>query len=155
MQSFRRHLCDLLGAFVQLERGGPDACRGWLVHVKTDYVTLRSPERSDLHLPIHHIRSVTRLSPECHCPDLAQEDPPPESFAELLALQVGQWVRLYHSGPELTVGILRACDQDHLLVEIAPEHETCFALFHVRSLMVGEGVKDLFPLESEEPSQGR
>ncbi|HEY3364025.1 MAG TPA: hypothetical protein VGK74_03080 [Symbiobacteriaceae bacterium] len=155
MDSFRHYLCGLQGAYVQLERAGPDACQGWLVFVQDDYLTLRAPEGGDLHLPLHHIRSVSRFPPPDPYPLQAGDNRPPQTFAELLSLNQGRHVRLYHAGPEVTVGILRESGADHLVLEVATDEIVGFARFHVRSLYVPSSASALFPAESPESSQGR
>lgn len=127
--------------FVQVERDGPDACQGWLASVRTDYLTLQAPGGALLHLPLHHIRSVTPGAPpgdRCGGPDVDLQTP--GNFAELLALHLDRPVRLYHAGPEVSAGILRHCDTDHVLLEVADGALVCFARFHIRSL---------FPLPDE------
>lgn len=155
MTSFKRYLSSLQGAFVQLERAGPEACQGWLVGVQEDYLTLRAPVGSDLHLPLHHIRSASRSTPLDPPPAETGTAPAPQTFAELLAQSVGRSVRLYHSGPEVTVGVLRECEGEHLVLEAATGEAVGFALFHVRSLYVPEDPQELLPLEPPEFPQGR
>jgi hypothetical protein len=106
------------------------------VHAGRDYVTLCGGDGLSLHLPLHHIRSVTPV------PDPGPEYPPPdgsaaagpETFSELLAGLVGEVVRIHHAGPEVTVGTLVAATDEYLLTEIAPEGQVCHVRFHVRSL---------------------
>lgn len=135
MDAFRRYLTDRLGQLVQLDRDGPFACQGWIVNVGFDYLTLYCFDKTRLHLPLHHIRSVTPL------PKLETEsDPPPpveewpETFADLSTRYIGQEVQLYHAGPEITIGTLLACTEDYLLVEVAPDDHVCHNRFHLRSL---------------------
>lgn len=147
MEAFRRYLLGLQGEWVQLERGGPEACLGWLQSVQADYLTLRYEDGSELHLPLHHIRSVTRVP--LQVPVLTPPDgpTPPPTFRELLAASRGRLVRLYHAGPEMSVGILRDCAEDHLLLEIAQDEVVCYSLFHIRSLY-------LFTLDAAAPATG-
>lgn len=157
MGSFAGYLTGLQGHFVQVERGGPDACRGWLRSVQSDYLTLWAAGGCELHLPLHHLRSVTPHPPPAAAPPPAE--PPPATFAALLAAVAGRRVRLYHAGPEVGAGVLRECAGDHLLLEVAPDQVACYALFHVRSLTVleqreGDGGGDLDPCPGGVPADG-
>lgn len=150
MDALIRHLRQQVGRFVQVERSGPEACQGWLQAVCADYLTLRSDLGADLHLPLHHIRSVTPLSVPA-APVPLDSGGQPETFAHLLQQQVGQRVRLYHAGPEVSVGVLEACEADHLLVALPSGEVACFVLFHIRSLYVpAEGEEIVLP-ETPEP----
>lgn len=155
MDAFIGYLRQILGRFVQVERGGPEACQGWLYAVQSDYLTLRSECGSDLHLPLHHVRSVTPLPlPPLHPTEAAETDALPEYFRNLLQRHVGDQVRLYHAGPEVTVGTLRECGQDFLLLEISPDEVAGFTLFHVRSLYVGPETAEFTSPEPSYPLQG-
>lgn len=154
MHGFTGYLRGLLGACVQLERGGPEACQGRLASVQEDYLTLRASVGGDLHLPLHHIRSVTPLAPPDGTQAPAAHALPP-TFAELLASHRDRCVRLNHAGPELSTGVLRSCDEDHLLVEVSPDETACFTLFHVRSLYVPPEETAPDPDTTAEPLQGR
>ncbi len=156
MDGFARYLRGLQGKYVQLERGGPEACQGWLYSVHHDYLTLRSEDGADLHLPLHHIRSVTSLH------ELVPDSPPPEgvapeaeTFLQLLKMNVDRRVGLYHAGPEVCTGRLQEVAQDHLVLEVAPGETTCFTTFHVRSFYVLTDDADTSSAESTQPMQGR
>jgi hypothetical protein len=138
MHGFNHYLLGLKGQFVQLERGGPDACQGWVQSVQVDYLTLRCTEGGELHLPLRHIRSVTPLPPpaESICP--SEIAVPPTTVTELLVTNRGKHLRLYYSGPEMSIGILRECAEDHLLLEVTPSEVICYSLFHIRSIYVLE-----------------
>jgi hypothetical protein len=155
MDALIGYLQGLQGVFVQLERGGPEACQGWLLSVQSDYLTLRSPEGADLHLPLHHIRSVTPLPPPPEAAMPADTGSAlPATFAELLREQVGRRVRLYHAGPEVSAGRLEGCAPDHLLLALDSGETVCFTLFHLRSLYLpAPGLEDAFA-EPSEPLQG-
>jgi spore coat protein B len=150
------HLRSLVGRLVQVERGGPEACQGWLQAVCADYLTLRSDDGADLYLPLHHIRSVT----PANVPASAAAGPTggqPDTFVGLLQQNQGRRVRLYHAGPEVSVGILQAAASDSLLLEVPTGELVCFTLFHIRSLYVpAEGEEIVLPQPLEpEPWQGR
>ena len=150
MDALIRHLRKQVGRFVQVERSGPEACQGWLQAVCADYLTLRSDQGTDLYLPLHHIRSVTPL-PIPAGPPAPGTTGQPDTFVGLLQQQVGRRVRLYHAGPEVSVGVLEACEPDHLLLALPSGEVACFTLFHVRSLYVpAEGEEIILP-EIPEP----
>jgi len=152
MEAFNRYLRGLLGAFVQVERGGPEACVGWVVHVLPDYLTVRSEAGEDLHLPLHHIRSITPLpDPLAPLGGGPAPAPPPETFVALLELNQGRYIRLYHAGPEVCSGILREAGPEYVLIEVGPGEIACFTCFHIRSLFV----PDPPPGEAAVPVQGR
>lgn len=156
MDALIGYLQGLQGVFVQVERGGPQACEGWLHAVQTDYLTLRSPEGADLYLPLRHIRSVTPLPPpEGENRPAAGEGAPAASFADLLRRAVGRRVRLYHAGPEVSAGRLESCAPDHLLLTLDSGETVCFTLFHIRSLYLpAPGLEDAFAGPSEPPEGG-
>jgi spore coat protein B len=155
MEAFTSYLLGLLGTFVQIERGGPEACQGWLQAVHADYLTLRAGEASDLHLPLRHIHSVTPLPGLEHPIASAADEGQPDTFTDLLKAHLGFTVRLYHTGPEVSLGTLLACSADHLILETAPGEHVCYTMFHIRSLYLVRGDADLTSPESEEPLQGR
>lgn len=132
MESLVHVLRGWLGSTVQAERSGPEACEGVLAAVCDDYLLLRSWEGFDLYLPLWHVRSVTRLAEPA--PDFQPVDMAVSSFREVVRSHTGQQVRLYHAGPEVSVGELLECGDDHLLLRTSPEEVVCFALFHLRSL---------------------
>jgi hypothetical protein len=136
MSSLVRYLHELHGELVQVERGGPEACQGWLTEIQTDYLTLRANDGTDLHLPLHHIRSVTPLTPPAVDQKPTSEPSQMVTFHALLQGNLGSPVRLYHAGPETTFGTLRDCADDHLILESDSGESICFALFHIRSLYV-------------------
>lgn len=152
MDGFIHYLQGLLGACVQVERGGPEACQGWLQSVQADYLTLHSADHAELHLPLHHIRSVTLVPgvPPSTVPPLPDALP---VFAEVLKASVGRVVRLYHAGPEVSVGILRSAAADHVLLETTAGEMVCFALFHIRSLYLPAEGAQAADLEAAEPLQ--
>ncbi|MDB4896004.1 MAG: spore coat protein [Firmicutes bacterium] len=155
MDAFSGYLRGLLGRAVQVERGGPEACQGWLQAVCSDYLTLRAEDCSDLYLPLRHIRSVTPF-PDLPPLDAAPEADLPATFAALLAASIGRTVRLYHAGPEVSFGLLRDCASDHLIMEALTGENVCYTLFHIRSLHLPSGeLHGAFPAPSTEPLQGR
>lgn len=136
MRTLFDYLTGLVGKYVQVERGGPDACQGWLAPVQQDYLTLVATTGDALHLPVRHIRSLTPIPPPPDEPCPAAFEPQPPTFADLLLSRVGQWVRLYHAGPEVSVGILREATPDFLLLEDSVGNMACYLFFHVRSVYV-------------------
>ena len=138
MAAFRQYLGDLQGRFVQVGRGAPDACCGWLQSVQADFITLFCPDFGILHLPAHHIRSIGPAPAPEASPVIGE--PVPQTFVQLLVAHAGLPVRLNHACPESTAGTLLAVAADHLVLAIEPEEVVCFPLFHVRSLSVPESV---------------
>ena len=154
MKDFVRYLRDLQGRCVQVERGGPEACQGWLMDVKADYLALTGEEGSTLYLPLHHVRSITPLPAPALPPVPGAAQPAPENFAELLRANLGAPVRLYHAGPEVSFGILKTCAADHLLLESDSGEIACFTLFHIRSLLFHPQELDPWTPQATRPSQG-
>jgi hypothetical protein len=136
MRSLFDYLTGLVGKFVQVERGGPDACQGWLASVQEDYLTIVAATGDALHLPLRHIRSLTPVQPPPNepCPAAFEQQPP--TFVDLLLSRIGHLVRLYHAGPEVSVGMLREATPDFLLLEDSAGDMVCYLSFHVRSLYV-------------------
>ncbi len=153
MDALIRYLQGLLGACVQIERGGPEACQGWLNSVQSDYLTLRSADAEKLYLPLHHIRSVTLLREIPPLPADPEQPAPPPAFADILQANIGAIVRLYHAGPEMSLGRLCACTDDYLVLETLDGETVCFALFHIRSLYLPAEGADAAGFDTAEPMQ--
>lgn len=136
MRTLIDYLSGLVGTYVQVERGGPDACQGWVASIQADYLTIVSATGDALHLPLRHIRSLTPVPPlpDEPCPAAFETQPP--TFVDLLLSSIGKLVRLYHAGPEVSVGTLREATQDFLLLEAPTGDMVCYFSFHVRSLYV-------------------
>jgi hypothetical protein len=156
VETLVRYLSDLQGAFVQVERGGPEACQGWLDSVQADYFTLVADCGAELHLRLHHIRSVTPLpTPAPRREARAKSGGRPPTFAELLAVHLGRQVRLNHAGPESCTGELRAVAPDYAVLETNPGQPVCFPLFHIRSLATpSEPPAPPDPDDGTKPAQG-
>lgn len=134
MKKLREYLAGLVGTYVQIERGGPEACQGWLDSVQEDYLTITAKAAGALYLPLQHIRSVSMLPAP---PDEVPPAPPdllPPVFGQLLSASVGRPIRIYHAGPEVSFGILREATDEYLVLEEAAGQIACFSLFHIRSL---------------------
>lgn len=138
-----------------MDRRGPASRRGWLQSVQDDYCTLWCEDGALLHLPLHHIRSVTPLAPPVGEIDLPSGSQPPATFAEFLSAHLGKRVRLYHVGPETSVGTLRECDTDHVLLEMQSGQIICFTVFHIRSVWVLPEQDAVDSAAAAEPVGGR
>lgn len=136
MRTLIDYLSGLVGTYVQVERGGPEACQGWVASIQEDYLTIAAATGDELHLPLRHIRSLTPIRPPYDEPCPAAFAPQPPTFLEVLLSSIGQFVRLYHAGPEVSVGILREATPDFLLLEDSTGETVCYLFFHVRSLYV-------------------
>lgn len=135
MHDLHHYLTSLQGEFVLLNGGGPEACQGWLALVQTDYLTLLSDEGAELHLPLHHLRTIQPQSTAA-ADRRPSSAPTPPTFTELLTSSLGQEVRLNHGGPDVAAGMLRVAAADYVLLEIVPDGLLCFPLFHIRSFYV-------------------
>lgn len=157
LEALVQYLRQWQGGYVQVERGGPDACQGWLQDLQADYLVLRSDLGTDLYLPLHHIRSISPLPAEGPppAPASAPGAPAPARFADLLRMHLGRRVRLYHSGPELSIGVLRECTDEYALLEAWSGELVCFTLYHIRSLYLPGDEPDSVPPEIAEPQWGR
>ncbi|MDF2626465.1 MAG: hypothetical protein K0R39_296 [Symbiobacteriaceae bacterium] len=136
MRTLFDYLNGLVGTYVQVERGGPDACQGWFASAQDDYLTIVSGTGDALHLPLRHVRSITPVPPPTDERRPAAYAVRPPTFLDLLLGSVGQVVRIYHAGPEVSVGTLREATQDFLLLEDMAGDIVCYFSFHVRSLYV-------------------
>lgn len=136
MRTLMGYLNGLVGTYAQVERGGPDACQGWVASIQEDYLTIVSATGDALHLPLRHIRSLTPVLPpeDEPCPAAFATQPP--TFMDLLLSNIGRQVRLYHAGPEVSLGTLREATPDFLLLEAPGGDMVCYFFFHVRSLYV-------------------
>lgn len=158
MATYRQYLIDLQGTFVHVDRGSPDACRGWLQAIRTDFITLLCPGFGLLHLPTHHIRNIgPELVPQAGPEPVLQAvpvhgEPPPPTFVQLLRAHTGLPVQLNHAGPEVASGTLLSVSDDHLVLETEPGTTVCFPLFHVRSLSMPQS--PAFPGGTAVPLQG-
>jgi spore coat protein B len=152
MDSFLQYLNGLVGRFVQVERGGPEACQGHLQAVHDDYVTLIDEQGAPMYLPTQHIRSVTALPTPDQPLAVTPAETNPSTFLELLQSCQDRMVRVYHAGPELCYGKLAGIGSNHLMVEAITGEATCFSLWHVRSvyLLTPEMIPD-----PEQLAQGR
>lgn len=153
MDSFLQYLLGLVGMTVQVERSGPESCRGFLQAVHREYLILVDDWGAPIYLPIHHIRSVSRLEIPDHPLLPLPMETGPDSFQELLRGCLGRLIRVYHAGPELCYGTLVSCGDHHLVLEALDGEQICFATWHLRSLALPTEV--IFPDPESEPEPDR
>ncbi|HET7560632.1 MAG TPA: hypothetical protein VFK80_11785 [Limnochordia bacterium] len=147
MSNMLSYAQGLRGRYVRLERG-PEAKQGWLLGVRTDYMSLWTDDGDTVHLLTHHIKrmagSLTVRSYDQSQKNadgtspldaaLAAFDEMPETFADLLASMRGQLVRLYPGGPEAVKGVVHEVGDDHVLVLTGLDEITCLPIYHLRGI---------------------
>ncbi|ALQ66180.1 MULTISPECIES: hypothetical protein [Bacillus] len=148
-------LKDLIGSFVRVNRGGPEAQKGTIVAVCSDYFVLRNEKGELYYYQIRHLKSVTKNVKDCKADDCEWlECECEDDFEKLLQSFKYRWVKINRGGPEKVEGILQdvSCEFVTLIVK---EEVILVAISHIKSVTVECGEDEESNSESNNSGRAR
>lgn len=143
-------LKDLEGKVVKVDRHGPNAAVGFLVHVGEDFFILLTKKDGVVIYQTSHVKSVTHDAKDELELDLTVPEDfecmTGDTFQDVLAQLIFHWIKV---NPEKIEGVLDAVTDDYITI-INKNEIIHVSLFHIRNVSDG-----IFIGNEEEDNNGK
>lgn len=143
LDSYHSFLQSLIGEEVQVYKGGPEAKKGRLLDVQTDYITLvpnNEPDKMVVYYRTEHLQSIGENSKSNSMPQLQNQRDEnvyfhsEEKFFQLVEKLVGSYIQINQGGPESKTGKLLNISGNYLALVTNDDGIVYFNIHHIKSI---------------------